>query len=84
MEMKIAAAILFMALPVAAQPLILELGGQKREPPPPAPSPVPIAPPQAEPSASDAEHNGSANNNAPAGTAEPRAGSGAVPNADRR
>lgn len=80
MKMKIAAAILFMALPVAAQPVILELGGQKREPPPPAPSPVPVAPPQAEPTASDARQAGSANDNAPDGTAD----SGAAPKTDQR
>ena len=80
MKMKVAAAILFMALPVAAQPLILELGGQKREPPPPAPSPVPVAPPQAEPAGSDVQQNSSSNANAPEGTAA----SGAAPNTDRR
>ena len=80
MKMKIAAAMLFMALPVAAQPVILELGGQKREPPPPAPSPVPVAPPQAEPAGADARQNSSSNDNAPEGTAD----SGATPKTDRR
>lgn len=80
MKMKIAAAILFMALPVAAQPVIIELGGQKREPPPPAPSPVPIAPPQAEPSASDARQTGSSTDSTAEGTAD----SGTAPKTDRR
>lgn len=38
------------ALPAAAQPIIIPLTPQRSDPPPPpAPSPVPVAPPQADP-----------------------------------
>lgn len=43
-----ALSILLLALPAAAQPIIIPLQRQRQaEPPPPPPSPVPVAPPQA-------------------------------------
>ena len=40
--------IALLALPAAAQPIIIPLQRQRQaEPPPPQPSPVPVAPPQA-------------------------------------
>lgn len=44
----VALSIVLLALPAAAQPIIIPLQRQRHaEPPPPPPSPVPVAPPQA-------------------------------------
>jgi len=66
--------ILLLAVPAAAQPIIIPLQSQRRtEPPPPQPSPVPVAPPQS--AASPSSSQGAAGNvpgTGPSGDSAPR------------
>lgn len=72
-----ALSIVLLALPAAAQPIIIPLQRQRQaEPSPPPPSPVPVAPPQA---ARTPAPNQGAGNNVPATDGASQAGPGGDP-----